>query len=143
MKKKDAADFELEMEVRDYECDLQGIVNNAVYLSYLEHTRHCYLKTRGIDFAQLHDEGMDLVLVRVELDYRAPLRSGDCFAVDLKLTRPSALRFAFEQQVLRLPQRQLVLRGYVVGTCLVQGRPSLPSFLLEKLGLPLRPEKKV
>ncbi|NLI24182.1 MAG: acyl-CoA thioesterase, partial [Bacteroidales bacterium] len=29
--------FELEMEVRDYECDIQGIVNNAVYMNYLEH----------------------------------------------------------------------------------------------------------
>ena len=32
--------FELNLQVRDYECDLQGIVNNAVYQNYLEHTRH-------------------------------------------------------------------------------------------------------
>ena len=32
--------FELKMSVRDYECDLQGIVNNAVYQNYLEHARH-------------------------------------------------------------------------------------------------------
>ena len=32
--------FETEMEVRDYECDIQGIVNNANYLHYTEHTRH-------------------------------------------------------------------------------------------------------
>ena len=31
--------YELEMKVRDYECDLQGIVNNANYQHYLEHTR--------------------------------------------------------------------------------------------------------
>ena len=30
--------FEIEMQVRDYECDIQGIVNNAVYQNYLEHT---------------------------------------------------------------------------------------------------------
>ena len=34
--------FELEMEVRDYECDLQGIVNNANYQHYTEHTRHAF-----------------------------------------------------------------------------------------------------
>ena len=32
--------YELAFSVRDYECDLQGIVNNAVYQNYYEHPRH-------------------------------------------------------------------------------------------------------
>ena len=43
--------YELEMKVRDYECDLQGIVNNANYQHYLEHTRHEFLTSVGISFA--------------------------------------------------------------------------------------------
>ena len=39
--------FTLEMAVRDYECDLQAVVNNAVYQNYLEHARHEYLKSLG------------------------------------------------------------------------------------------------
>ena len=39
--------FELEMKVRDYECDLQGIVNNANYQHYIEHTRHEFLLAQG------------------------------------------------------------------------------------------------
>ena len=35
--------YELKMKVRDYECDLQGIVNNANYQHYIEHTRHEFL----------------------------------------------------------------------------------------------------
>ena len=31
--------FETRLDVRDYECDIQGIVNNANYLHYTEHTR--------------------------------------------------------------------------------------------------------
>ena len=46
--------YELEMKVRDYECDLQGIVNNANYQHYLEHTRHEFLLTTGVSFAELH-----------------------------------------------------------------------------------------
>ena len=46
--------FELTMKVRDYECDLQGIVNNANYQHYIEHTRHEFLLTRGVSFADLH-----------------------------------------------------------------------------------------
>ena len=60
--------FTLSLAVRDYECDLQGIVNNAVYQQYLEHARHQYLRARQIDFAQLAACGIYLVLVRAQLD---------------------------------------------------------------------------
>ena len=46
--------YELEMKVRDYECDLQGIVNNANYQHYLEHTRHEFLTSVGISFCLLY-----------------------------------------------------------------------------------------
>lgn len=41
--------FRLEFDVRDYECHMEGIVNDAVYLNYLEHVRHVFLKPSGID----------------------------------------------------------------------------------------------
>lgn len=121
--------FELELSVRDYECDLQGVVNNAVYLNYLEHTRHEYLKSLGLDFAGLHQRGCDLVLTRCELDYKMPLRSGDCFVVRLRLERESRLRFAFFQDLYRLPDERLVLQAKAIGTGLIGGRPALPPEL--------------
>ena len=54
--------YELEMKVRDYECDLQGIVNNANYQHYLEHTRHEFLLSTGVSFAGLHEQGVDPVV---------------------------------------------------------------------------------
>lgn len=121
--------FSLEMEVRDYECDLQGMVNNAVYLNYLEHTRHQYLKTLGLDFAQLHAQGCDLVLIRCELDYKTPLRSGDRFVVRLQMVQESRLRFAFVQEIYRLPEEQLVLQARAIGTGIIAGKPALPEAL--------------
>ena len=53
--------YELKMKVRDYECDLQGIVNNANYQHYIEHTRHEFLTATGISFARLHEEGIKYV----------------------------------------------------------------------------------
>ena len=75
--------FSLNLTVRDYECDLQGIVNNAVYLNYLEHTRHQFLLGHNIDFAKLHREGIDLIVSRIEIDYKQSLTSGDEFVVGL------------------------------------------------------------
>ena len=64
------------MEVRDYELDAEGIVNNANYLHYLEHTRHGFCVANGISFAQMQEKGVIPVLNRVEIDYKTPLRSG-------------------------------------------------------------------
>ena len=130
----DEYSFELEMAVRDYECDLQGIVNNAVYQNYLEHVRHEYLRSLGLDFARLHAEGHDLVLTRCEIDYRLPLKSGDRFAVRLNACQESRLRFAFEQDIFRFPGGEQVLRSRFVGTCLNRaGRPEFPESLREAL----------
>ena len=125
----DAFDFELEFEVRDYECDLQGVVNNAVYLNYLEHTRHQYLRSRGVDFAALHEAGCDLIMTRCEVDFKGSLRSGDRFVVLMSLGRESRLRFLFHQQVLRLPDGTAMLEARIIGTGLIAGRPGLPDVL--------------
>lgn len=122
--------FSLEMGVRDYECDMQGIVNNSVYQNYLEHARHEYLKARGVDFAEYARNGIDLVVVRAELDYKAPLRSGDRFSVRLSMVRESPLRFAFHQEIVRLPECRLSLKAKIIGTALNgRGRPEIPASL--------------
>ena len=45
--------FSLSLAVRDYECDYEGLVNNAVYLNYLEHARHEFLKQSGVKPVEL------------------------------------------------------------------------------------------
>jgi len=122
--------FTLEMGVRDYECDMQGIVNNSVYQNYLEHVRHEYLKEVGIDFAEYTRRGINLVVVRAELDYRFPLQSGDRFVVGLNLRRESQLKFAFYQDIYRLPDMKPVVQAKIIGTALNQrGRPEIPEEL--------------
>ncbi|HDP75780.1 MAG TPA: acyl-CoA thioesterase [Bacteroidales bacterium] len=124
--------YELEFEVRDYECDLQGIVNNARYLNYLEHTRHKFLLSKGIDFARLHTEGIDLVVSRIEIDYKYSLTSGDRFVVRLSTHKEGHLRMIFDQEVIKLPEGKLAVKAKVVGVGLKNGRPikidSIPGF---------------
>lgn len=125
--------FKLDLKVRDYECDMQGIVNNAVYLNYLEHCRHEFLLAAGIDFNRLTREKVFLVVVRAELDYKVPLRGGDDFWIGLNLERISPLRFVFLQDIYRRQDQRLALSARTTGTALNEkGRPSL-SVELEKL----------
>jgi len=122
--------FRLDFLVRDYECDLQGVVNNSVYQNYLEHTRHEYFKHVGLDFAELTARDIFLVVVRAELDYRHPLRSGDRFWVGLNVERASKLRFVFYQDIYRNPDDRIMLNAKVTGTALDgRGRPCLPPEL--------------
>src|SRR5690554_6061719 len=123
-------ELSLPMAVRDYECDLQGVVNNAVYQNYLEHARHEFLKAHGIDFAALARQGINLVVVRVELDYRESLGSGDRFEVRTRLQREGRLRFVFVQRIVNNASGRTVMDARVTGVALNErGRPFVPAEL--------------
>jgi len=79
-----------ELEVRSYECDAYGHVNNAVYLNYLEVARHEYLKELDISIEELRAAGMGLLVARVSIDFRSPALPGDRLTIlttPLKRTR--------------------------------------------------------
>ena len=119
--------FETEMMVRDYECDLQGIVNNSVYQNYLEHARHEFLHGIGIDFDQMCREGIDAVVTRIEMDYKLPLRPRDRFTVKLAMRKQGRIRFVFHQAIFRKPDGRLVLEAQVHTVLTRAGRPIAPT----------------
>ncbi|MCI6308445.1 MAG: acyl-CoA thioesterase [Prevotella sp.] len=113
--------FETEMEVRDYECDIQGIVNNANYLHYTEHTRHLFLLSLGVSFAQLHEKGVDAVVARMNLQYKVPLRCDDRFVSRLGL-RKEGLRYVFNQEIYRKSDNVLCFKCTAELVVLINGR---------------------
>lgn len=115
--------FELKDKVRDYECDLQGIVNNANYQHYLEHCRHEFLLANNISFAKLHEEGTDAVVARLTMQFKTPLRSGDEYVSKLKLKK-DGLRYVFMQDIYRLQDMKLSIRAQVDSVCIVNGKLS-------------------
>jgi len=114
-------DFEIEFQVRDYECDMAGIVNNSVYMNYLEHARHEFIKTMGLDFKQMLDAGIFTVVARADLSYKTPLRSGDTFTVKITVEQ-SGVRYIFYQDIYRLPDNKLCLKAVITTTSLINGR---------------------
>ena len=133
--------YELKMKVRDYECDLQGIVNNANYQHYLEHTRHEFLTSVGISFAKLHEEGVDPVVAplslvgsemcirdrvdpvvaRLTMAFKTPLKSGDEFVSKLYLKK-EGIKYVFYQDIFRLPDMKVAIKATVESVCVVNGR---------------------
>jgi acyl-CoA thioester hydrolase len=132
---QDSNRYGLEFVVRDYECDLQGVVNNANYQHYLEHARHEFLISKGVSFVDLHHEGTDLIVTKVEIDYKYPLRSRDKFIVRLNIQREGNARLVFIQDIFRLPDEKHVAHAKVTGVATRKGRPVPPGKLVEQLGL--------
>ena len=124
--------FDFEMEVRDYECDLQGIVNNAVYMNYLEHCRHKFLKSIGLDFSKLHQEGLDLVLIKAQLNYIKSLKSGDKFLIKISIKPKGRFKILFFQDI--YCNDELVLASEMTGTCVKNGKVSLEKTIVDIIG---------
>lgn len=104
-----------EMEVRDYECDLQGIVNNANYMNYLEHGRHQVLKEHKVNFAKLSADAKDLVVTEAQLKYHQSLIPGDKFTVETEMVLKSKIRLSFQQRI--KVGDTLCLEAEVTGVC--------------------------
>lgn len=125
--------FRIPFQVRDYECDLQGVVNNAVYQNYLEHARHEFLKSRGVDFAALSAQGVNLVLVKAELEYKRSLKPGDSFEIRVHVEAEGRVRMVFVQEIAK-DDGTVVLTARMTGTALdARGRPRIPEGLWEQI----------
>ncbi|NLV20129.1 MAG: acyl-CoA thioesterase [Bacteroidetes bacterium] len=125
--------YNKEFSVRDYECDLQGVVNNANYLHYLEHARHEFLISKGISFSGFHEKGIDLIVTRVEIVYKYPLRSHDRFVVRLSLLKEGNVRLVFLQDIFRLPDEKLIVKAKTTSAAVREGKPIRPVEIFEAI----------
>ena len=111
----------LRLKVRDYECDLQGIVNNANYQHYLEHARHEFLLEQGVSFADLHDQGIDCVVARVTMSFKVSLRSRDEYICQLRVSK-DGVKYVFHQDIVRASDGKLSVRATVESVCIIDGQ---------------------
>lgn len=121
--------FELPIKVRDYEVDSEGIVNNAIYLHYLEHTRHEFCQWAGLSFRDMHNQGIDPVLRKVEIEYIKPLSLGDSMVSKLWISREGA-KFIFHQDIYT-PEGSPIVKAIVSCVCIENGRLSRGTILEE------------
>ncbi|MDZ7289638.1 MAG: acyl-CoA thioesterase [candidate division KSB1 bacterium] len=73
--------WETVIPVRSYELDFAGIVNNAVYLNYLEEARLDLLRQCNFDFFAMTKEGVLPVIAKATIEYKSPARGNDVLIV--------------------------------------------------------------
>lgn len=113
--------YTLELKTRDYECDVQGVVNNANYQHYLEVTRHEFLQSIGLSFQGLHDQGIDVMVSKITISYKASLHGGEEFLSCLNMRRVG-VRYVFDHEIYRKADMKLCIKGTVDCVCVVNGQ---------------------
>lgn len=129
--------YKIEMETRDYECDVQGVVNNANYQHYLEVTRHCWLKQNGFSFQKWHDDGLDMMVSEINIKYKTSLRGQEEFISCMNLRREGP-RFIFDQDIYRKSDGKLCVSASVSCVCVENGRLSKGDKVAEDLAFALK-----
>jgi acyl-CoA thioester hydrolase len=122
--------FKVNLKVRSYECDPQGIVNNAVYLQYLEHARCEWLKTMGLNYAQMSAAQQYLVVSKMEINFKSPLVYDDDFWVGGNVWRESNIHLRAQQDIYR--QDNLLILAAKVDVVGFEGRDhfGLPQIII-------------
>jgi acyl-CoA thioester hydrolase len=124
-----------DVEARSYELDPYGHLNNAVYVNWLEHGRLCYLRDRGLTYMSVpEDFGVWVVVVRLDLSYKAPVHLGDRLSVTSRIDRFGTTSFGF-RQVIDFADGRPAAEADVAMVCVdAEGRPaSMPPALRERL----------
>lgn len=119
--------FSVELAVRDYELDVQGIVNNSVYQNYLEHARHEFLHHHGIDFVEFAQNNIMLVVKSIEMNFKNSLVSRDKFKIEIRAEKEGNLKVVFYQDIIRLEDNKAILSAKVTGVAIKNGRPVAPD----------------
>ncbi|MFK7114248.1 thioesterase family protein [Flavobacterium oreochromis] len=119
--------FFIELSVRNYELDVQGIVNNSVYQNYLEHARHQFLHHHGVDFVEFAQNNILLVVKNIEINFKNSLVSRDAFKVEVSTEKEGNLKVIFHQNIIRLSDNKLIVSAKVTGVAVKNGRPVAPD----------------
>lgn len=118
--------FKYKIKVRDYECDAQGIVNNANYQHYYEVARHEFLEANGLEFGKLHNEGIDPVVSQVTIKYKSSLYGGDEFYCTVDIEK-KGVRYLFKQQIIRVSDNKICSEAVIETVTLINGKISRPD----------------
>jgi acyl-CoA thioester hydrolase len=121
------------IRVRFGETDAMGVANNAIYLQYFEVGRIEHLRAMGHSYAEVHDGGIDMVVVEADIRYLRPLRFDDEVVVETTIDELGRASFRFAYRL--LVGERLHATGFTRHACVDRAtmRPTrVPEWLRNK-----------
>jgi acyl-CoA thioester hydrolase len=127
------------LQVRSYECDSYGHVNNANYLNYLEYARYELLKDVGFDYEKAVSSGYGVFISRVEINYKRPAITDDHLTITTWPIKKGAVSGTLAQEIRRGDD---LVADAKVTWAFVDAKTGMPVKIPPEFDLPgLSPEK--
>ncbi len=101
--------FKATHQVRSYELDSFGHVNNAVFLNYLEYARSEYLMQEGFGFQDFMRWNAIPYVIKAQLEYKASARVHDMLDIFGEIPTWRRIGFVIHNEVLNRTSGKLCL----------------------------------
>ncbi|NET04476.1 MAG: acyl-CoA thioesterase [Merismopedia sp. SIO2A8] len=105
--------FEYPVRAQPHHTDYAGVVWHGTYIAWMEEARVEYLRSIGINYANLVALGFDLPVVELSLRYHTPLRMGEAAIVKTRTNNMQGVRINWDYQIQSLDGQQLYVSGRV------------------------------
>jgi acyl-CoA thioester hydrolase len=122
---------DISIRVRYAETDRMGLLHHANYLVYFEQGRTELLRSKGLSYKRMEDEGFFLVLTHIEVRYKRPAHYDDLLTLRTRVERVTTVRIDHTYELLR--DGELLAEGQSTLACVDrEGRVQpLPAWLRE------------
>lgn len=128
--------FRFRFRVRYSECDAQSVVFNARYADYVDIAVNEYIRTLFGDYQNLLDQDLDIQVVSLAMNYRAPARFDDVLEARIKAGRIGNTSFTVHLEFYRYGDEALVAEAditYVLIQPSKMSKTPVPDTIREKL----------
>lgn len=89
----------LAIVVRSTEIDVNGHVNNAKYLEYLEWGREEWYETCALSYETFGELGIQTVTVNININYRKECKQGEHLTVSCRPERMGRSSYVLQQEI--------------------------------------------
>jgi acyl-CoA thioester hydrolase len=126
---------EISFRVRYSETDQMGVVYHGNYAQYLEMGRVEWLRSLGISYKSMEENGIMLPVVSLRMDFKKSATYDDLLFVDTKLKKTPTVRIEFDYKIYNEAREILVEANTVLVFIDMNSKRPIrcPEFLLEKI----------
>ena len=126
---------DISVRVRYVECDSMGIVHHSRYPVWFEMGRTEMCRAGGVTYRDLEASGIAIAVVRLEIDFKAPVRYDDVIRVRTELESMNRVKLIHRYEIER--DGLITTRARTVVACVgPDGRPRIVPDNLAAIGGP-------